>query len=80
MPGYCRKREGGWSYSPAAVDLLRSFMEQFPVIFNHLHENPKADKYYESELLSAGTEELVCGPVHITLQSYIQWERYEHIL
>lgn len=52
LPGYCRKTEEGWSYSPAAIELVKSFMEEFPAIFNYLHHKPKEDKYYESEILA----------------------------
>ena len=52
LPGYCRKTEEGWSYSPAAIEVVRSFMEEFPAIFSYLHDKPKEDKYYESEILA----------------------------
>ena len=56
MPGYCRKTEEGWVYSSAAIELVKSFMEEFPAVFDYLQYNPKADKYYESELMPAYAE------------------------
>ena len=53
LQGYCRKSYDGWAYSPAAIDLLKDFMAQFPAMFRYLQNYPKEDKYYESELFSA---------------------------
>ena len=64
LQGYCRKSSDGWAYSPAAIDLLKDFMTQFPAMFRYLQDNPKEDKYYESELFSA-TEGWVCTCMHV---------------
>ena len=50
MPGYARKTDTGWSFSPEAIRLLREFMVRFPQTFDYLCANPKEDKYYEDEL------------------------------
>ena len=57
MPGYCRRTTEGWAYSPAAIGLVKSYVKEFPAVFSYLQGNPKADKYYESELMPANAEE-----------------------
>ena len=42
--------ERGWTFSPAAVQLLKAFIEGFPKMFAFISANPKQDKYYESNL------------------------------
>ena len=31
--GYARRAASGWTYSPATIDILRQYMEQFPDVF-----------------------------------------------
>jgi 5'-3' exoribonuclease 1 len=67
MPGYCRRTTEGWAYSPAAIGLVKSYMREFPAAFGYLQGNPKADKYYESELMPANAED------GVTLAKVQEW-------
>ena len=70
MPGYCRKTEDGWSYSPAAIELVKSFTARFPALFEYLQNKPKEDKYYESELFG-GADRCGLGVIHIYTYMYV---------
>lgn len=49
--GYSRYREDrGWSFSEAAVDILKEFKEKFPSVFDHLEQHPSDELYYEEDL------------------------------
>ncbi|CAI8010817.1 5'-3' exoribonuclease 1 [Geodia barretti] len=67
MPGYCRRTTEGWAYSPAAIGLVKSYVKEFPAVFSYLQGNPKADKYYESELMPANAED------GVTLAKVQEW-------
>ena len=48
--GYARKTAEGWSYSPAALELLRDFLQRCPALFSYLRDHPQDDSYYEADL------------------------------
>ena len=49
--GYSRYQEDrGWSFSEAAVDILKEFKQKFPSVFDHLEQHPSDELYYEEDL------------------------------
>ncbi|XP_021920765.1 5'-3' exoribonuclease 1 isoform X2 [Zootermopsis nevadensis] len=56
IPGYTRKLGAVWQYSNKAVDLVQKYMEQFPVLFEHLAKHTGNDVFYESDVLSPVNE------------------------
>lgn len=50
LPGYARKTDNGWLFSPAAVKLLEEFCTGYPQMFSYLCDHPSEDSYYEADL------------------------------
>lgn len=49
--GYSRYREDrGWSFSDAAVGILKEFKEKFPTVFDCLEQHPSDEVFYEDDL------------------------------
>lgn len=49
--GYSRYREDrGWTFSDAAVDILKEFKEKFPTVFDYLAQHPSDEVFYEDDL------------------------------
>lgn len=49
-PGYTRKVEGTWLYSPKAIQLVHDYMEAFPDLFMFIHKNMGNDVYNEKDI------------------------------
>ena len=64
MVGYARKTNGGWSYSPEAIRILKEFINQFPIMFTYLTSNQDSDKYYELDLFPV-PEGCVCALINV---------------
>lgn len=50
IPGYTRKVEGQWLYSPKAVQLVKEFMDTFPDLFRFIQTHLGNDVFTEQEL------------------------------
>lgn len=47
--GYSRRGDGGWEFSPKAVELLREYMQKFPAFFTGVQRNPHGDMYSDTD-------------------------------
>lgn len=54
VPGYTRKENNQWLYSPKAVELIRSYMIKCPELFERLHQNVGNDIFKEEDLFKKG--------------------------
>lgn len=62
--GYSRKNDKGWEFSNKAIQLLSSYMTQFPEFFAGIQRNPHANEYaetdfYPQEIAGAKIKEIV---------------------
>lgn len=48
--GYARRAASGWTYSPATIDILRQYMEEFPEVFEAIGNTHNHDMYLFSDL------------------------------
>ncbi|ETN44567.1 uncharacterized protein HMPREF1541_10237 [Cyphellophora europaea CBS 101466] len=48
--GYSRKSAGGWEFSTAAINLLTSYMTNFPDFIAAIHHNPQGDMLSPTDL------------------------------
>ncbi|GLG99705.1 5'-3' exoribonuclease 1 [Gryllus bimaculatus] len=60
IPGYTKKDNGMWLYSLKAVDLVASYMQQFPELFDYLSANTGNDVFNEADPYYI-IERQVCG-------------------
>jgi 5'-3' exoribonuclease 1 len=51
--GYSRKSDHGWEYSGKAVDLLAQYMTKFPEFFAGIINNPKGDRWNDTDFYPA---------------------------
>lgn len=49
-PGYTRKVEGTWLYSPKAIALVNDYMEAYPELFTFISQNMGNDVYTEQDI------------------------------
>lgn len=54
VPGYSRREGSIWQYSDKAIDLVATYMDKFPSIFEYLNYNVGNDVFYEEEVFSYG--------------------------
>lgn len=50
VPGFTRKENGQWLYSTKALELLRNYIQNFPVLFENLGRNAGSEMYFANEL------------------------------
>lgn len=50
IPGYTRKTDGQWLYSPKAIQLVLDFMAAFPELFSFIQKHLGNDVFNEEEL------------------------------
>ena len=50
MLGFARRAQKGWTYSPATVEILQAYMNQFPEVFEALGEMDSEDRYVFSNM------------------------------
>ena len=61
LPGYSRFQENrGWSFSDAAVDILKEFKQKFPCVFEYLEEHLSDEVFYEDDLFPNKEDTYVC--------------------
>ncbi|KAJ9598748.1 hypothetical protein L9F63_026718, partial [Diploptera punctata] len=55
IPGYTRKDGSVWQYSNKAVELVCSYMQKFPQLFDYLAKHTGYDVFYESDVFPSTT-------------------------
>lgn len=50
IPGYTKKVGNTWYYSDRVINVMKSYMDKFPVVFGFLSANSNRDEYYYNEL------------------------------
>lgn len=58
LPGYTKKSFGQWLYSTKSIGLIRSYMHQYPLLFERLAKRVGNDTYMEDDLFESGPEKL----------------------
>lgn len=58
LPGYTKKSSGQWLYSTKSIGLIRSYMHQYPRLFERLAKRVTNDIYTEDDLFESGPEKL----------------------
>ncbi|XP_051172121.1 5'-3' exoribonuclease 1 isoform X3 [Leptopilina boulardi] len=58
VPGFTRKENGQWLYSTKALELLRNYIQNFPVLFENLGRNAGSEMYFANELFGKETDML----------------------
>ncbi|XP_043280589.1 5'-3' exoribonuclease 1 [Venturia canescens] len=58
LPGYTKKSSGQWLYSTKSIGLIRSYMHQYPLLFERLAKRVTNDIYMENDLFESGPEKL----------------------
>lgn len=54
IPGYTRKNGQTWLYSEKTVELVKSYMEFCPELFEYLHNADSSDNCFENDLFPQG--------------------------
>ncbi|XP_015607830.1 5'-3' exoribonuclease 1 isoform X2 [Cephus cinctus] len=55
IPGYTKKENGQWLYSIKSVELIRSYMQKCPDLFEKLAQNVMNDIFHETDLFPEGS-------------------------
>ena len=50
LPGYCKLFDNIWMYSRQALDILKAYVKQFPIMFRQLNANPDENIFNEDAL------------------------------
>lgn len=58
VPGFTRKENGQWLYSTKALELLKNYIANFPVLFENLGRNAGSEMYFANELFGKETDML----------------------
>ncbi|KAK7867257.1 hypothetical protein R5R35_000245 [Gryllus longicercus] len=75
IPGYTKKDNGMWLYSLKAVELVASYMQQFPELFDYLSANTGNDVFNEADVFPNSKDKIPAISNWLKTQPYYIIER-----